>query len=63
MSQPQISLMRSGFAVIADEDIGSRRVEAVFNGWVEANNYLHRNVGANRGKVVEVKELQGKMEG
>lgn len=55
-------LMREGYAVMVDENGGQWRVVAMFTGWIEAHNYLNRNVGANRGKVVEVKEIQGKVE-
>lgn len=62
MIKPQFSLMRDGFAVVVDENRDNWRVAAVFDGWIDANNYLYRTIGANRGKVVKVKELQGKME-
>lgn len=55
-------LMREGFAVMVDENKGRWRTVAMFSGWIDAHNYLNRNVGANRGKVVHVKEIQGKTE-
>ena len=55
-------LMREGFAVMVDENKGQWRTVAMFNGWIDAHNYLNRNVGANHGKVVHVKEIQGKTE-
>lgn len=62
MRKPQYSLMRDGFAVVVDENMNKRKVVAVFEAWIDAHNYLCRNIGENRGKVVEVKELQGEME-
>lgn len=62
MTKPQFSLMRDGFAVVVDKDMNKWKVVAVFEGWIDAHNYLHRNIGENRGKVVKVKELQGEME-
>ena len=61
MLKPQYSLMREGFAVVVDESMNRWKVVAVFEGWIDAHNYLCRNVGENRGRVVEVKELQGEM--
>lgn len=55
-------LMREGFAVMVDENKGQWRTVAMFSGWIDAHNYLNRNVGANHGKVVHVKEIQGKTE-
>jgi hypothetical protein len=52
-------LMREGFAVMVDENKGQWRTVAMFSGWIDAHNYLNRNVGANHGKVVHVKEIQG----
>lgn len=62
MLKPQYSLMRNGFAVVMDKDMNRWEVVAVFEGWIDAHNYLIRNIGENRGKVVKVKELQGEME-
>lgn len=62
MQKPQYSLMREGFAVVANECMNRWKVVAVFEGWIDAHNYLCRNVGENRGRVVEVKELQGEMD-
>jgi hypothetical protein len=54
--------MEKGFAVMQETGKEQWDMVAAFSGWVDAHNHLHRCVGANRGKVVKVKDIKGEID-
>lgn len=55
-------LMREGFAVVKDDGILPKRIAAIFDNYVDAHNYCCRVVGANNGTILQLKEVQGKVD-